>query len=67
MFMLSADSWVKEDVQASTSIPPKVDGQLRCYLRLCVNQVLWMIPNSPDLTHVRVQWWGEEGEGTIFR
>ena len=44
-----------------------MEGQLRCYLKLTVAQILWAIPNSPDVTHVRVKWWGEESEGSYFR
>jgi len=54
-------------VQVHTSLPPKVDGQLRCYLKLKVSHISWLIPNSPDITHVRVHWWGEDGSGTLFR
>ncbi len=67
VIFVTAESWVKEDVPASTGLPPQVEGQLRCYLKLCINQVLWMTPGAPDVTHVRVRWWGETGEGTIFR
>ena len=63
----SGESWVKEEVAASTGLPPQVEGQLRCYLKLSVNQVLWMVPSSPEDTHVRVRWWGEPGDGTVFR
>ena len=50
-----------------TTLPPKVDGQLRCYLKLKVSHIAWLISNSPDVTYVRVYWWGEEGPGTLFR
>ena len=62
-----ASSWTDEDVIVHTSLPPKVDGQLRCFLKLCVREVIWLVANAPELTHVRVVWWGEDGNGTIFR
>jgi len=64
---LLLDSSVERTVQVHTSLPPKVDGQLRCYLKLKVSHISWLIPNSPDITHVRVHWWGEDGPGTLFR
>ncbi|XP_070553573.1 C2 domain-containing protein 3-like [Ptychodera flava] len=57
----------REDVQASTSLPPGVDGQLRCFLRVSVSKILWMVPKPPDVTFVRLKWWGEQAEGTVFR
>ena len=65
--VVSSDSSVDRSVQVHTSLPPKVDGQLRCYLKLKVSHIAWLIPNSPDVTHVRVCWWGEDGPGTLFR
>jgi len=64
---ISLDAPVDRIVQVHTSLPPKVDGQLRCYLKLKVSHIAWLIPNSPDITHVRVYWWGEDSPGTLFR
>ncbi|KAL8593869.1 hypothetical protein ACOMHN_018081 [Nucella lapillus] len=55
-----------EDVQATTGLPPKVDGQLRCFCKVSISQVLWS-KASPPTTIVRLKWWGEEGEGALFR
>lgn len=65
--LLLLDTSVDRTVAVYTSLPPKVDGQLRCYLKLKVSHIAWLIPNSPDTTHVRVHWWGEDGPGTLFR
>ncbi|XP_064607644.1 C2 domain-containing protein 3-like [Liolophura sinensis] len=56
-----------EDVQVHTGLPPQVEGQLRCFCRVSVSQITWIIPNPPQVTHVRVKWWGEAGDGAIFR
>jgi len=64
---MSLGSSVDKTVPVHTSLPPKVDGQLRCYLKLKVSQIAWLIPNSPDITHVRLHWWGDDGPGTLFR
>jgi len=61
------DSSVDRTAQVHTSLPPKVDGQLRCYVKLRVSHIAWLIANSPDITHIRVHWWGEDGPGTLFR
>ncbi|XP_072039618.1 C2 domain-containing protein 3-like [Amphiura filiformis] len=58
---------VKEDVKYSTSLPPAVEGQLRCFLRVSITKIDWTIAKPPDITHVRLQWWGEATEGTVFR
>ncbi|XP_038063229.1 C2 domain-containing protein 3-like [Patiria miniata] len=58
---------LKEDVHATTSLPPSVDGQLRCFLRVSISKIVWQIAKPPDTTHVRLRWWGETSEGSIFR
>lgn len=54
------------DISPSTSLPPLVEGQLRCFLKLTVNKVIWKIAKPPACVLVRVRWWGETSEGTIF-
>ncbi|CAG08979.1 unnamed protein product, partial [Tetraodon nigroviridis] len=53
------------DVSPSTSLPPLVEGQLRCFLRVTVSQVLWTVQKPPS-TFVRLRWWGESSNGTHF-
>ncbi|XP_075449338.1 C2 domain-containing protein 3 [Ascaphus truei] len=55
------------DISPSTSLPPLVDGQLRCFLRVTVSKILWTVPKPPSPVLVRLRWWGETFEGTIFR
>nr|XP_055052061.1 LOW QUALITY PROTEIN: C2 domain-containing protein 3 [Misgurnus anguillicaudatus] len=55
------------DVSPSTSIPPLVEGQLRCFLRVTVSKVLWTIIKPPPVTLVRLRWWGESSNGTFFK
>nr|XP_054754599.1 C2 domain-containing protein 3-like [Lytechinus pictus] len=57
----------KEDVKSSTSLPPAVEGPLRCFLRVAITKVTWTTPKLPDSTHVRLRWWGETASGTTFR
>ncbi|XP_036415045.1 C2 domain-containing protein 3 isoform X2 [Colossoma macropomum] len=57
---------VISDVSPSTSIPPLVEGQVRCFLRVTVSRVLWTISKPPPLTLVRLRWWGESTGGTLF-
>ncbi|XP_022449488.1 C2 domain-containing protein 3 isoform X1 [Delphinapterus leucas] len=54
------------DISPSTSLPPLVEGQLRCFLKLTVNKVIWKITKPPACVLVRVRWWGETSEGTVF-
>ncbi|XP_077197308.1 C2 domain-containing protein 3 isoform X2 [Paroedura picta] len=54
------------DVSPSTSLPPLVEGQLRCFLKLTVSKILWMVTKPPASTVVRVRWWGETSDGTVF-
>ncbi|XP_045433558.1 C2 domain-containing protein 3 isoform X2 [Pipistrellus kuhlii] len=54
------------DIPPSTSLPPLVEGQLRCFLKLTVNKVVWKIAKPPSCVLVRVRWWGETSDGTLF-
>ncbi|XP_077467505.1 C2 domain-containing protein 3 isoform X1 [Stigmatopora argus] len=54
------------DVTASTSLPPLVEGELRCYLRVTVSCLLWSVARPPPVTSVRLRWWGESSDGTHF-
>ncbi|XP_027703981.1 C2 domain-containing protein 3 isoform X3 [Vombatus ursinus] len=54
------------DISPSTSLPPLVEGQLRCFLRLTISKILWMVVKPPTPVLVRVRWWGETSDGTIF-
>ncbi|KAJ7995602.1 hypothetical protein DPEC_G00246290 [Dallia pectoralis] len=58
---------IHSDVPPSTSLPPLVEGQVRCFLRLTVSNVLWTVPKPPLTTFVRLRWWGESSSGTQFR
>ncbi|XP_072546756.1 C2 domain-containing protein 3 isoform X2 [Salminus brasiliensis] len=57
---------VISDVSPSTSIPPLVEGQVRCFLRVTVSRVLWTISKPPPVTLIRLRWWGESTSGTLF-
>ncbi|XP_048348957.1 C2 domain-containing protein 3 [Sphaerodactylus townsendi] len=54
------------NVSPSTSLPPLVEGQLRCFLKLTVSKILWMVTKPPASVVVRVRWWGETSDGTVF-
>ncbi|XP_064157587.1 C2 domain-containing protein 3 [Anguilla rostrata] len=58
---------VPSDISPSTSLPPLVEGQVRCFLRVTVGKVLWTIPKPPAAPLVRLRWWGESSSGTHFR
>ncbi|KAK6486427.1 C2 domain-containing protein 3-like [Huso huso] len=55
------------DVSPSTGLPPLVEGQLRCFLRVTVSKILWTIQKPPAAPRVRLKWWGELSDGTCFR
>ncbi|XP_041661864.1 C2 domain-containing protein 3 isoform X3 [Cheilinus undulatus] len=57
---------VPSDVSPSTSLPPLVEGQLRCFLRVTVSRVLWTVHKPPSATFIRLRWWGESSNGTHF-
>ncbi|XP_042648689.1 C2 domain-containing protein 3 isoform X3 [Tyto alba] len=55
------------DIPASTSLPPLVEGPLRCFLRCTVSRVVWTAPKPPAASFfVLLRWWGETSDGTIF-
>jgi hypothetical protein len=53
-----------------SSLPPLVEGRLRGYVSVCLKgAVEWKCsvrPPAPKLS-VRLKWWGERTEGTLFR
>ncbi|NXK56765.1 C2CD3 protein, partial [Chauna torquata] len=55
------------DIPASTSLPPLVEGPPRCFLRCTVGRVVWTAPKPPAATLVRLRWWGETSDGTVFQ
>uniref|UniRef100_A0A8V5HBE6 C2CD3 N-terminal C2 domain-containing protein n=1 Tax=Melopsittacus undulatus TaxID=13146 RepID=A0A8V5HBE6_MELUD len=56
------------DIPASTSLPPLVEGPLRYFLRCTVARALWTTPKPPSAaTLVRLRWWGETSDGTVFQ
>ncbi|XP_059188005.1 C2 domain-containing protein 3 [Centropristis striata] len=57
---------VPSDVSPSTSLPPLVEGQLRCFLQVTISRVLWTVHKPPNATFVRLRWWGESSNGTHF-
>ena len=55
-------------VPVVSSLPPAVDGHLRCFLRVSVPTIQWEINKYPTDVHVQLNWWGEErGTGILFR
>ncbi|XP_070762183.1 C2 domain-containing protein 3 [Enoplosus armatus] len=62
----SSKKKVPSDVSPSTSLPPLVEGQLRCFLRVTVSRILWTVQKPPSATSVRLRWWGESSNGTHF-
>lgn len=57
---------VPSDVSPATSLPPLVEGELRCFLQVSISRVLWTIHKPPSATFVRLRWWGESSNGTHF-
>lgn len=57
---------VPSDVSPSTGLPPLVEGQLRCFLRVTISRLLWTVHKPPSATFVRLRWWGESSNGTQF-
>ncbi|XP_073517352.1 C2 domain-containing protein 3 isoform X2 [Phyllobates terribilis] len=56
------------DVAPSTSLPPLVQGQLRCFLRVTVSKIVWAAaPRAPRGVYIRLRWWGETSGGTVLR
>ncbi|KAM6933309.1 C2 domain-containing protein 3 [Xenentodon cancila] len=62
----SSKSKVPSDVSPSTSLPPLVEGQLRCFLTVTISRVIWTVHKPPPPTFIRLRWWGESSNGTHF-
>ncbi|CAI8045648.1 C2 domain-containing protein 3 [Geodia barretti] len=52
-----------------TSLPPRVQGPLRAYVRVCLPAIHWEYSVGPPASKlcVGMRWWGEESSGTVFR
>lgn len=57
----------EEAVEVSTSLPPRVDGPVRCALIVRIREIQWASASHIDHYWVRVAWWGESGLGALFR
>ena len=56
-------------VVVCTGLPPLVDGQIRCFLKLTIRRIRLVLP-EPHSQHdyvVRVKWWGEPSDGAYFK
>ncbi|XP_061575633.1 C2 domain-containing protein 3 [Cololabis saira] len=62
----SSKSKVPSDVSPSTSLPPLVEGHLRCFLSVTISRVIWTVHKPPPPTFIRLRWWGESSNGTHF-
>ncbi|RVE65068.1 hypothetical protein OJAV_G00131770 [Oryzias javanicus] len=62
----SAKKKVSSDVSPSTSLPPLVEGQLRCFLCVTISRIVWTVQKVPSSTFIRLRWWGESSDGTHF-
>ena len=59
---------VEKEVLVHSSLPPQVDGQIRCFLVLKIKKVTWKTTKPPESIFVRALWWGETTESAcIFR
>ncbi|ESO11944.1 hypothetical protein HELRODRAFT_158307 [Helobdella robusta] len=56
-----------EHMIGSTSLPPKIEGQVRRYIKVEIPFLSWVPPTPAQDALVKVLWWGEEGGGTVFR
>ncbi|XP_020563815.1 C2 domain-containing protein 3 isoform X3 [Oryzias latipes] len=62
----SSKKKVSSDVSPSTSLPPLVEGQLRCFLCVTISQIIWTVQKAFSPTFIRLRWWGESSDGTHF-
>jgi len=50
-----------------SSLPPQVEGQLRCFLSVKTKNLDWNIPQPPKDVQVCIHWWGDNSEGNLIR
>ena len=50
-----------------SSLPPLVEGQLRCFVCVKVGVLEWSIPRPPKDIQIHLLWWGEGGKGVLLR
>uniref|UniRef100_A0A3P9JFE9 C2CD3 N-terminal C2 domain-containing protein n=1 Tax=Oryzias latipes TaxID=8090 RepID=A0A3P9JFE9_ORYLA len=62
----SSKKKASSDVSPSTSLPPLVEGQLRCFLCVTISRIIWTVQKAFSPTFIRLRWWGESSDGTHF-
>ncbi|XP_012555380.2 C2 domain-containing protein 3 isoform X1 [Hydra vulgaris] len=54
-------------IVVGSSLPPQVEGQLRCYLVVKVDVLKWCIPRPPKDVQVKILWWGDTSNCVLLR
>ena len=54
-------------VVVGSSLPPQVEGQLRCFLAIKVDGLKWCIPRPPKDVQVKILWWGDASNCVLLR
>lgn len=72
----SQSTSTRQNVQVFTSLPPKVQGEIKCFLRLQISRINWLKGDTKKQQQqqgessilARCVWWGEESSrGALFR
>lgn len=56
-----------ETTIVGSSLPPMVEGQLRCFLSIKLCNIKWSVPRPPRDIQVKVSWWGQSGNSAVLR
>ena len=58
---------MSSSIVVGSSLPPQVEGQLRCFLSMKVSSLAWSIPQPPKDVQIQLHWWGDKAEGNLLR
>ncbi|XP_066911163.1 C2 domain-containing protein 3-like isoform X2 [Clytia hemisphaerica] len=58
---------MSSSIVVGSSLPPQVEGQLRCFLSIKVASLAWSIPQPPKDVQIQLHWWGDKAEGNLLR
>ncbi|XP_065059410.1 C2 domain-containing protein 3-like [Rhopilema esculentum] len=58
---------LSSDILVGPSLPPFVEGQLRCFLHVSVGEVKWMSRiKPPSQVHISFKWWGQQSNNILL-
>ena len=56
----------KDSFMVGPSLPPFVEGQLRCFLHCSIGDVKWIDQRLFKNVQIAVKWWGQQSKDILL-